>query len=403
MRRASFALTLALGCRGASYALPARAPGEGLRAPPTVRVDERPSVAAFRAMETACRQRLRAETMRASLATMDRVRLALGSVCGLEYVGGDPLHWRLHCGTDDFFSVGQYALNTAPDRNSVPTVASCEALGRLVPSLRGTPVHRWVCAGAVLHELLSSAQRAQGGSAPGGQIELAVMGHADTVPFRERGQWDACPVLRNTLGFTPSESWSALPERATLADRQRANEQLSWCRAAEVARSLRCGLALVTHGNQRFSGDPCASLRPEELGGVGGSRTSVVGAGTSWVQSQPEGTCSVVEGELAGSCAEARRVDVFVRFSPSADLIDSPCPRSADDPAGALFCLQHCNERAGANVAVSARLDGQRAELHVACTPESPFPPSWIRFPQRAGSECFQLNASAITSALRMR
>ncbi|MEZ4393811.1 MAG: hypothetical protein R3A48_22290 [Polyangiales bacterium] len=404
MRRALLALAVALGCRGATYPLPTRAAGEPLRAAPSTRADEAPSVAAFHAMETACRQRLRAETMRASLATMDRVRLALGSVCGLEYVAGDPLHWRLHCGTDDFFSVGHYALSSEVDRNGVPTVAPCEALGRLVPSLRGRAVHRWVCAGAVLHELLSSAQRAQGGSAPGGRIELAVLGHSDTVPFRQRGDWDACPILRATLGFTPGETWSALAEGASLADRQRANEQLSWCRAAEVARSLRCGLALVTHGNQRFSGDPCASLPPEELGGVGGaSRTSVVGAGTSWIASQAQPACSVEPGAPPGSCAEARRVDVFVRFIPSSDLIDSPCPQSADDPAGALFCLQQCNEQAGASVAVSASLGGSRSELHVPCTPESPLPASWIRFPAAAGADCYQLNASAITSALRMR
>lgn len=404
MRAAGLALAMLLGCRSATYALPPRPAAEPLRAAPAPTVDAQPSMEAIRALETSCRQRLRAETLRASLATMDRVRLALGSVCGLEYVGGDPLHWRLHCGTDDFFSVGHYALGAAADRNGVPTVAPCAALGEAAPSLRGVAVHRWVCAGATLHKLLSDAQRAQGGSLPGGRIELAVLGHSDTVPFRERGQWDTCPALRSTLGFTPAEPWSTLGERASLTDRLRANDQLSWCRAAEVGRALRCGLALVTHGNQRFTGDPCASLRPEELGAAGGAgRTSVVGAGSTWITTQPEGTCSVDASGVPGSCPEARRVDVFVRFVPSADLIDAPCPHAADDPGAALHCLQQCNEREGAHVAVSARLDGQRTDLHVPCTAENPVPPGWIRFPASTPTDCVQLNARALTTALRMR
>lgn len=404
MRAALSLLALVLGCRAATYRLAPRPASEPLRPAPAVSADAQPSMDALRTLETSCRQRLRAETMRASLATMDRVRLALGSVCGLEYVSGDPLHWRLHCGTDDFFSVGHYGLSAAPDRNGVPTVAPCEALGRAVPSLRGVPVHRWVCAGAVLQELLASAQRAQGGSAPGGRIELAVLGHSDTVPFREGGQWDTCPSLRTTLGFTPSEPWAPLGERATLADRSRANDQLSWCRAAQVGRSLRCGLALVTHGNQRFGADPCASLRPEELGGVGAaSRTSVVGAGSTWVSAQPAGTCSADASNLPGACPEARRVDVFVRFVPSSDLIDAPCPRPASDPAGALYCLQQCNEREGAHVAVSARFDSQRTDLHVRCSPQNPVPSGWTLHPAPAAQDCVQLNAQAITAALRMR
>jgi hypothetical protein len=160
----------------------------------------------------------------------------------------------------------------------------------------------------------------------------------------------------------------------------------------------------VTHGNQRFTGDPCASLRPEELGAAGGAgRTSVVGAGSTWITTQPSGTCSVDASGVPGSCPEARRVDVFVRFVPSADLIDAPCPHAADDPGAALHCLQQCNEREGAHVAVSARLDGQRTDLHVPCTPENPVPPGWIRFPASTATDCVQLNARALTSALRMR
>lgn len=417
MRGALLAAALLLGCRSVTYPVPSRAGGEPLRDAPAVRADEAPSMEALRAMETACRHGLRAETVRASLATMDRVRLALGSVCGLESVGGDPLHWRLHCGTDDFFSVGHYALNESPDRNGVPTVAPCDALGRLVPALRGVAVHRWVCAGAVLHELVANAQRAQGAAGQGGRIELAVLGHADTVLFREHGDFDACPALRTTLGFNPGEGWAPLGARASVDDRSRANEQLSWCRAAQVARAMRCGLALVTHGNQRFEGDPCAALRPEELGAVGGaSRTSVVGAGSTWVATQPQGTCSAEAGGIPGSCPEARRVDVFVRFVPSSDLIDAPCPRASDDPAGALYCLQQCLERAaapsraqrataGARAATSDRLDAPGGtDLHVRCGADNAFPASWIRYPPATpGDDCRELNVRAVQSSLHMR
>lgn len=404
MRSALLALACAVACRSASYPMPSRPAAEPLRAAAPVRAEERPSMEAIRAMETACRHGLRAETVRASLATMDRVRLALGSVCGLEHVAGDPLHWRLHCGTDDFFSVGHYALNESPDRNGVPTVAPCDALGRLVPSLRGVPVHRWVCAGAVLHELIANAQRAQG-AGHGGRIELAALGHADTTLFREQGAWDACPGLRATFGFSPGEGWTPLGAHATVTDRSRANEQLSWCRAAQVARAMRCGLALVTHGNQRFEGDPCASLRPEELGASGGaSRTSVVGAGTTWVASQPQGTCSAEPNALPGACPEARRVDVFVRFVPASDLIDAPCPRASDDPAGALYCLQQCLERAAAPASTD-RLDAATgADLHVRCGSGAPAPASWIVHPAPTpGDDCRALNVGAVRASLRMR
>lgn len=414
MRRAALALACVTACRAGAYPLPSRPEAAPLHAPAAVRAEPGASMEALRAMETACRHGLRAETVRASLATMDRVRLALGSVCGLEYVGADPLHWRLHCGTDDFFGVGQYALTAAPDRNNVPTTAPCEALGRLVPSLRGVPVHRWVCAGAVLAEL--SARRTTGSTAPGGRIELATLGHSDGVPFRAHGAWDACPSLRSTLGFTPGEAWGPLSDRASTEERARANEQLSWCRAAQVARAMRCGLALVTHGNQRFEGDPCASLRPEELGGVGGAAlTSVVGAGTTWYASQPQGTCSAEPNGLPASCPEARRVDVFVRFVPSADLIDAPCPRAADDPAGALYCLQQCLERAAAPSrearanagarAATSNLDVTGTDLHQRCGAGEPFPAPWIRFPPASapGPECRELNVRAVRDALRMR
>jgi len=417
MRAVLAALALGLGCRGATYALPARAPAEPLRAATAVSVEEGSSLEAIRAMETSCRQGLRAETVRASLATMDRVRLALGSVCGLEYVGGDPLHWRLHCGTDDFFGVGQYALNAGADRNGVATTAPCEALGRLVPSLRTVPVHRWVCAGAVLHELVAGAARAQGAVAPSGRIELAVLGHSDTVNFREGGSFDACPSLRATLAFTPPSAWSSLDPRADVEARRRANEQLSWCRAAEVARSMRCGLALVTHGNQRFEGDPCAALRPEELGGTGSaSMTSVVGAGSTWIETQPTTTCSAQPGAVPGSCPEARRVDVFVRFVPSPDLIDAPCPHPNTDPAGALACLQQCLERAaapsrelrasgGGRVATSDRVDALGGtDLHQRCGTGDAYPASWIRYPALTpGDDCRELNVRAVRGALRMR
>jgi hypothetical protein len=61
MRAAGLTLALLLGCRSATYALPPRPAAESLRAAPAPTVDAQPSMEAIRALETSCRQRLRAE------------------------------------------------------------------------------------------------------------------------------------------------------------------------------------------------------------------------------------------------------------------------------------------------------------------------------------------------------
>jgi hypothetical protein len=291
------------------------------------------SAEAVRALERRCRQGLQEETVREAMAALDRVRLALGAVCDLVPVDDDPLHWRFACRSDALFDPGRYDFRAE-------ATAACDAL----PG-QGRGVNRWVCAGAILRGLTATAAR-------GGTLEVAVIGHVDHVQI---ARFDTCPEVRGALSFDPSPAWVPVTPGADADDatREAANRELSWCRAGNVSRQLRCGMALAQAGRAPAAGgDPCAGVpAPSEL------LVTSVGAGTRWLDRHTQSACSPSpSGAAPGDCAEARRVDVLVRYAPAAQSVGSRCTFPAGDSAGALACLQQCLEdRAARRLSVTSQ------------------------------------------------
>jgi len=314
---------------------------------------------------------------------MDRVRMVLGSLCDVETVGGDPLHWRVRCQANALFDLGSYRLRTGGDAST-----AC-------PALHGASVDRWTCAGAFLQEFVSAS----------GRVEVATVGHVDRVPLSATAQLDGCPGLRDALGFVPTESWYVYAPNTpppTEAVRARGNDQLAWCRAAQTARAVRCGMTLATRSTAPAAGAcdslDAATLYPPEARAA----TTVLGAGTAWMDAQPAGTCQPgppVNGvSLPGDCPAARRVDVLVRLVPGSDAQEATCPDAAHDAAGALACWQNCLEHTAIDV------QGERpttVPLVAPCGPATALPPAWIRAPvPTEGPTCRSADLGRIRSTL---
>jgi hypothetical protein len=335
MRAHHALLGCALACR-ATVPAGVSPTADTLRPSEEARGDATASADAVRALEGRCRQGLQEETVRDAMAALDRVRLALGAVCDLVPVDDDPLHWRFACRSDALFDPGQYGFRADAS-------APCPALPG---AARG--VNRWVCAGAILRGLTASAAR-------GGTLEVAVVGHVDHVQI---ARFDTCQEVRGALSFDPSPAWVPVTPGAAVDDatRDAANQELSWCRAGNVSRQLRCGMALAQANRAPAAGgDPCAGLAaPAEL------VVTSVGAGTRWLDRHGAGACSPSpSGAPPGDCAEARRVDVLVRYAPAAQAVGSRCTYASGDSAGALACLQQCLEdRAARRLSVSRQAVG---------------------------------------------
>ncbi len=369
-----------LGCR-AVYPIPEPTAAVELRSVTAPRDSDMASVDRVRSMESSCRLRRRGETLRRASDAMDRVRASLGAYCDLDALGGDPLRWRVRCRADGFFALGEYRLGgpQAP--------VTCSALSE-------APTDRWTCAGALLH----SAVRVEGRSA--GHVDLVTVGGADQVALAENSRFDGCPVLRTALSPGATEPWFSPSATATVSDRQRGNEQLAWCRAAAVYRSLRCGVYLAASGVTPVAGaEPCVSWPSA----AGTEADRVLGAGTGWMTAHPTTACSAQPPgtqPLQGWCPEARRVDVLVNLVPSADPVAEECPDASRDPSGALSCLQRCLEHQAAVV----RVETPRASpLFVPCSATAPLPEGWISAPpwRTANlSECRAPDLSRLREAL---
>lgn len=376
-------LAVAVGCeRRGVMALPTTPAAEALRAPSPGHAEVPAAVARVRALESSCRRAQRLQTQGAAARTMDRVRMVLGAFCDVETVGGDPLHWQLRCRANAFFALGQYVPMSGPD-----ATPPC-------PALRNAPVDRWTCAGALLQEFVSNA----------GHVELAAVGHVDHVPLAATARFDGCPALRQAMGFTPTEPWyhnapDAPPQPES--ERARGNAQLAWCRAAQTARAVRCGLTLAER-NGPIAADACdtlpaTTLFPAEARGA----TTALGAGTTWMDAQRPGSClpgPAVNGtNLPGDCPAARRVDLFVRLVPGSQAQEAVCPEAQRDATGALACWQRCLEHAAIDV------QGERASetaLVAPCGPATALPEGWIRAPQPPGPTCRSADIARIRASL---
>jgi hypothetical protein len=377
-------LAVGPGCeRRGVMALPTTPAAEAVRAPPPGHAEVPAAVGRVRALESACRRAQRLQTQGAAARTMDRVRMVLGAFCDVETVGGDPLHWQLRCRANAFFALGQYVPISGAD-----ATPPC-------PALRNAPVDRWTCAGALLHEFVSDA----------GRVELAAVGHVDHVPLAATARFDGCPALREAMGFNPAEPWyRSVPDAPPPpeAERARGNAQLAWCRAAQTARAVRCGMTLADRGGpvpaEACDALPAATLFPADARAT----TTALGAGTAWMDAQAPGSClpgPPVNGvALPGDCPAARRVDLFVRLVPGSDAQEAACPEAERDAAGALACWQRCLEHAAIDV------QGERpteTALVAPCGPATALPDGWIRAPEPSpGPGCRSADLARIRSTL---
>ncbi len=372
------AVALSVACRAS---LPAPPPLQTAATVPPAAPSDDPGAAVtqVRQIESACRARLQADTVQASLRAVDRMRLALGAVCDVESVGDDPLHWLFRCRADALFELGHFDFAHAAGDACLD-----------VPALRETPVNRWVCAGA----LVQDSRGLLGG------VEIAVVGHVDNVRLNPDHPFSPCPGLRTAMGYSPSPPWPDLPAHAAPEARHVGNDQLAWCRAANVALHLRCGMSLAQHGGVLPAGDPCVSVPTAPSGAV----VTVLGAGTAWQDAQPPGACTAPPAgaeTYQGDCPEARRVDVFVKFIPTAASLRSTCDHPGDDPATALYCLQDCLERAAAPTRGDRTTD---VPLLVPCgRSAAPLPAGWYRVPTpRADGACREVNLDAVRRSLHI-
>ncbi len=379
------ALSLGSGCeRRGVFVLPTTPTAEALRPPRAPETTVPAALERVRTLEAACRIARRVQTQGAAARTMDRVRMVLGSLCDVETVGGDPLHWQVRCQANALFDLGAYQLRTGPE-----ATPPC-------PALRGAAVDRWTCAGALLHEFVSAA----------GRVEVATVGHVDRVPLAAESRLDGCPGLRTALGVAPTQPWYAYAPgapAASEAERLRGNAQLAWCRAAQTARSVRCGMTLAGRPAAPGPATTCDAVDPATLfPPEAREATTVLGAGTAWMDAQPPTACvpgPPVRGvTLPGDCPAARRVDVFVRLVPHTDPQETACPDAARDASGALSCWQGCLEHAAIDV------QGERpteVPLVAPCGPATALPPDWIRAPDPVpGPGCRSADLSTIRSTL---
>jgi hypothetical protein len=188
--------------------------------------------------------------------------------------------------------------------------------------LGGASVNQWQCVGAVFQELF-----ARGGAIEG--LSAAVIGHVDMQPLNAGSGSHVCTELMQSVGYTPDVPWEAVAIGASEEQRQFANQQLAFCRAASVGEQLRQGMSRKPNPTSQ-------------------SELAVVGAGSNWLQSQPGGVCPAhgKSWQERSDCLDARRVDLLVRFTPRAEHTESTCNADRGDPNGALYCLEQCLEEA---------------------------------------------------------
>ncbi|MBN1655863.1 MAG: hypothetical protein JXA30_19005 [Deltaproteobacteria bacterium] len=296
-------------CAHQAYPAPAPRPIEANDKPAAI-ADDPGDVPQVQGMENRCRVRLSSETAKASLAALDRVHEVLGASCNLETVDHDPMHWLLRCRSDALFESGRYELSSKKQ--------SCA-------ELQNKSVTPWECVGAVLEKLFKSSD-----AGALRRLSLAVVGHVDMQPINPRSDSHLCLALQSYFGYEPEPAWVPVPAEAQEQERQYANNQLAWCRAASVAEQISIGMG-----------------RTNDVKSWANRELAVLGLGTSWLRSQPDGVCPNhgQSWQERKDCADARRVDLLIRFEPRVETAQSTCDVQGDDPATALYCLQQCSEQ----------------------------------------------------------
>lgn len=321
---------LVFGACRVPYTAPPPRPERALRATSLPAPDPSAARARINELEDACRGQLRAQLVQSSQEAVDRLRLSLGTICDVQSVGSDPLHWLFRCRYDAFFELGSYHFRHDPSVEQ-----ECVALAGIRPGR----INRWACAGAVLQNILREA------GAAFERVDLAMVGHVDQVCVEH---FDGCEDVRRYVGFEPQPAWR-IGRANTQDEALAANNGLAWCRAGNVARYFRCGMRLAQQGaadaRRRGSGDPCATMPAE--GTQDRVRVSVLSASTSWQQAHRNECSTPPPNASPGYCAEARRVDVFVRFVPNPRDAASACTREHTSPAAALACLEECVQQSG--------------------------------------------------------
>lgn len=279
-------------------------------------------------MESRCRVRLRGETAKASLAALDRVHQVLGTNCDIETVDHDPMHWLLHCRSDALFESGKFQLTSSKQ--------SCAELNH-------TSVNPWVCVGAVLQNLtgLSSGSAVK-------RLAVAVVGHVDMQPINPKSDSHLCTELQEYFEYRPDPAWVEVSAEAEDEERQRANDQLAWCRAASVSKQIRIGMERAH-----------TSKRKQEVD------LAILGLSKSWLLSQPGGVCPNhgKSWQERKDCTDARRVDLLVRFEPRSETALSHCDKKGKDPTTRLYCLQQCSEQAAVGSRVGSGMSSETAPL----------------------------------------
>lgn len=364
MHRPPWRLLATLACAGACRSAYPAPPPSVLTPTEAVTVadENRGDVASLNQMERHCRARLEHDTADASLTALDRVHEVLGSSCDVATVDRDPLHWVLHCRSDALFKSGQYALE---DKSNAP----CR-------ELNGARVNQWQCVGAVFQDLFARGAAIDG-------ISTAIIGHVDMQPLNPGSESHVCTGLMQSLQYTPSVPWEPVPIGAPDEQRQHANEQLAFCRAASVGEQLRQGMTRK---------DAAAT----------GSELAVVGAGSSWLRSQHDGVCPAhgKSWQERADCLDARRVDLLVRFTPKAERSVSACNADRSDPAGALYCLEQCLEEAAVGSRTGTGFTTASVPLFVPTTPRPPILPSGFYVHQLGSNESRRLDLARVCSTL---
>ncbi|MEZ4405639.1 MAG: hypothetical protein R3A52_03950 [Polyangiales bacterium] len=316
-------------------------------------------------------QRLRAGAPPAAAALHDAVEQIvseLGQACTPSNPGGDGLHWSISCATQTLFAPG--SSSASPE-----VVQRWRAVGRIV--------------GDLLRRQLPGAQR----------LRVAVSGFADHIQFASPASATACDPLKRAFGA----------DYPAPADDAARNRELSFCRAANMAREIACatlptgcqgnavshapGLSVGVFGGGTTALDAAPSrfsTRVETPSGTLSCACHPIAPGTlgpSWASQHgrpwniTECPAPVADAPVLFDCADARRVELDLWLDVTAAQREpNRCDIAASDPdARALACLQQAVGASSHQAALQAPTPGAREDRCAA----APNPLGW--YAGRAG------------------
>ncbi len=321
-RRTTLLAALALGCAPPAFSRPPEAPAYPARTAARTAAD--PTAPRTRVDES---QRTLHQRVPAAVAmlrdSIERIVSQLGEQCVPRNPDGDGLHWQVSCATETLFGLGAFE----PRNDAV--------------------LERWRLVGQTLAQLQLNA------STDARSLRVAVSGFADHVQFAAD---HPCADL--------ATFWNATIPPTT--DNPGRNAQLSFCRAARMAREIACAslpagrctsaalaarpaLAFAVFGGSTSALDQTRSperfTTPVTLTGSGLTRCACQRFGRE--QYGPPvppgvtfGQCPV-EPERLFECEDARRVELDVWLDVDPRTPSNTCRAESSDPnALALLCYQ---------------------------------------------------------------